>query len=109
MTYYVSVQNGEANRYTATVVGRPDCVAEGVTEQEAVSRVKQVLEHRLLDEKIVPIEVEVDSPLSGELSKSVNSSWLQFAGMYHNNPLFDEVLSEIEQYRGELDAEMGVE
>ncbi len=102
MTYYVSIQNGEANRYRATALGRPDCVAEGATEQEAVSRVKETLKHRLAGEKIVSIEVEVDALPSSRSSKSANFSWLQFAGMYEDDPAFDEVIDEIERYRQEL-------
>jgi hypothetical protein len=32
--------------------------------------------------------------------------WMKFAGMYEDNPLFDEVLADIEAYRRELDEEM---
>lgn len=35
--------------------------------------------------------------------------WMKFAGMYQDNPLFNEVLAHIESYRRELDAEIDVE
>ena len=79
MTYYVTVENGTANRYTATVIGWPNCVAEGTTREEAVARVKQRFTERLHQVEIVPIEVE-----STHLDLTmVNAAhpWAQFAGM----------------------------
>jgi hypothetical protein len=35
--------------------------------------------------------------------------WMNFAGMYKDNPLFDEVVSNIEAYRRELDMEIDTE
>jgi len=45
---------------------------------------------------IVPLEIE--HPHSGH-------PWLKFAGMFKDDPLFDDVLTEIEAYRRELDAD----
>ncbi|WP_228061745.1 hypothetical protein [[Phormidium] sp. LEGE 05292] len=39
------------------------------------------------------------------LPKSENP-WIKFAGMYKDNPLFNEMISEMEAYRSEVDAEM---
>ena len=101
MTYYVTVENGAANRYTATVIGWPNCVAEGTTREEAIARVKQRFTERLHQVEIIPIEVE-----STHLELSIanaNHSWTKFAGMYHANPLFDEVLDSIQAYRRSVD------
>ena len=101
MTYYVSVENGTANRYTATVIGWPNCVAEGNTREEAVARVKQHFTKRLNQVEIVPIEVE-----SAHLDMTMINAdhpWTKFAGMYQENPLFDEVLGSIQAYRRQID------
>ena len=103
MTYYVTVENGTANRYTATVIGWPNCVAEGTTREEAVARVKQRFTERLHQVEIVPIEVE-----STHLDLTmVNAAhpWAKFAGMYQANPLFDEVLASVQAYRRTIDAD----
>lgn len=39
MIYYVSVENGVANHYTASVIGWLDCVADSATREEAITRV----------------------------------------------------------------------
>jgi predicted RNase H-like HicB family nuclease len=95
MTYYVLVENGKQGRYTATVLGWPDCTAHGVTRQEALTRVRQVLAARLTQAEIIPLEIEQSPP---------KHPWLKFAGMFRDDPLFGEVLAEIENYRRELDA-----
>lgn len=103
MTYYVTVENGIANRYTATVIGWPNCVAEGTTREEVGARVKQRFTERLHQVEIVPIEVE-----STHLDLTmVNAAhpWAKFAGMYQANPLFDEVLASVQAYRRTIDAD----
>ncbi|HEY7710848.1 MAG TPA: type II toxin-antitoxin system HicB family antitoxin [Candidatus Entotheonella sp.] len=106
MTYYVIVENGAAQRYTATVIGWPNCVAEGATREEAIAQVKKRFIERLQQVEIVPIEVE-----STQLELSILNTehpWAKFAGMYQANPLFDEVLDSIQAYRRALDADTSV-
>ena len=40
---------------------------------------------------------------------SSDNSWIKYAGMYENNPLFDEVLDDIEKYRQEIDLQNNFE
>lgn len=106
MTYYVTVENGAANRYTATVIGWPNCVAEGATREEAITRVKRRFIDRLKQVEIVPIEIE--STLANPIEHSDEHPWARFAGMYENNPLFDEVLEAIQAYRRAIDEDESV-
>ncbi len=103
MTYYVSVENGVLNRYTATVIGWPNCVAEGTTREEAITRVRQSFTERLNQIEIVPIEVE--STTLDPIIAIGEHPWAKFAGMYQTNPLFDEVSDSIQVYRRQLDAD----
>ena len=96
MTYYVQVENGRRGSYTATVLGWPDCTAQGATREEALTRLRQTLTRRLAQAEIVSMELEHPPP---------GHSWLKFAGMFKDNPLFDDVLAEVEAYRRELDAD----
>ena len=103
MTYYVTAENGTANHYTATVIGWPNCVAKGTTREEAIARVKQRFAERLKQVEIVPIEVETTDLEQQIINKA--HPWAKFAGMYQDNPLFDEVIDAMETYRRELDAD----
>lgn len=106
MTYYVTVENGAANHYTATVIGWPNCVAEGATREETITRVKRRFTERLEQVEIVPIEIE--STLAEPTGHSDEHSWARFAGMYEDNPLFEEVLDAIQTYRRTLDEDESV-
>ncbi len=106
MTYYVTVENGAANRYTATVIGWPNCVAEGKTREEAIDRVKQRFRERLKQVEIIPIEV--GSPHLDPTIANTEHPWAKFASMYQTNPLFDEVLDSIQAYRHAIDKDESV-
>ena len=103
MTYYVSVENSTSLRYMATIVGWPNCIAEGATRDEAVERVKERFIEHLNQVEIVPIEVE--SSNLENISENSSHPWTEFAGVYAENPLFDEVLELIEQDRNAIDTD----
>ena len=94
LSSYVLIENGNEDSYKATVLGWPDCVAQGATRQEALARLRKSLIERLNRAEIVPLEIEP--------AQSAHP-WLKFAGIFKDNPLFDDVLTEIETYRRELD------
>jgi predicted RNase H-like HicB family nuclease len=97
LTYDVLVQNQEDGRVIATVLGLPDCKATGATKEEALTILHEHLTARLAKAEIVSIKIE---PPSSE------HPWMKFAGMYKDNPLFDEVQAYIEADRRKLDGEM---
>ncbi|MGF2036020.1 MAG: hypothetical protein RMZ43_012015 [Nostoc sp. CmiVER01] len=55
------------------------------------------MQTRLETAKIVTLEIEVPK---------VENPWMKFAGMFKDDPQFDEMLGYIEEYRRELDAPM---
>lgn len=83
--------------FRAIVLGLPDCQVEGANKEEAIANIHQLLRDRLAKADIISLEVE---------SPNNEHPWMQFAGMYANNPLFEEVLADIATYRSEIDAEM---
>jgi predicted RNase H-like HicB family nuclease len=94
MQYQVLVQSQPDQSFSAAVLGVPDCVAEGQTEEEAIANAKEALQARLAQGKIVTIEVEMpeaENPL------------LQYAGRFKDDPTFDDYLAEIAAYRQQLD------
>jgi predicted RNase H-like HicB family nuclease len=58
MTYPVFVQAFPDQGYMATVLGWPDCQAEGPTKEKALANVRAVLSHRLAQGEIFSVEVE---------------------------------------------------
>ena len=97
MTYKVAVENG-GDGYTATVLGWPSCVAKAPTREQALVRLREDLSRRLAEVEIVSLDVEAEER---------THPMLKFAGVFKDDPLFDEVAAEIEAYRREIDADNG--
>ena len=76
---------------TQLVLGLSDWKSSGQTENEALENLQQLLQKRLQNSKIVTLEI--DSP-------QTDNPWMKVAGMYNDNPLFDEVLAHLEAERG---------
>jgi len=94
LTYDVLVENQEDGGVSATVLGLPDFKGSGVTKQEALEKLIQLLQER--EPEIVTLEIELPQ---------TEHPWMKFAGMHKDDPQFDEMLEYIEEYRRELDAD----
>ncbi len=97
VTLNVLIESEAEVHYSATVLGLPDCKAEGETREQALTRLYDCVSTRLAQAEIFSMEIKPnDSP----------NPWLKLAGKYKDDPQFDEVLEYIAAYRRELDAEM---
>jgi hypothetical protein len=96
MTHPVFIEKDQGDSVKATVIGWPGLSVSAATRQEALARLRELLRDRLTDGEIVQLDVE---PPGAE------HPWLESAGIFENNPLFDEVLEEIEVHRRAIDAE----
>ncbi|MDZ8189512.1 MAG: hypothetical protein RMX96_32330 [Nostoc sp. ChiSLP02] len=94
LTYDVLIENQENGGVTATVLGLPDFKGYGVTKEEALEKLIQILQER--EPEIVTLEIEVPQ---------TEHPWMKFAGMHKDNPLFAEVLEYIEAERSQIDLE----
>ena len=95
MTYYVVIENGNHGNYTAQVLGWPDTTVKGSSRQEVLTTIQQRISTRLKQAEVVPLEVESFVPSE--------HPWMKFAGMFEDEPMFDDVLEHIHDYREELD------
>ncbi|MBG1244436.1 type II toxin-antitoxin system HicB family antitoxin [Nostoc sp. NZL] len=95
LNYDVLIENQEDGGVIATVLGLPDFKASGVNKEEALEKLIQLLQER--KPEIVTLEIE---------PPQTEHPWTKFAGMFKDDPQFDEVLAYIEADRRELDAQM---
>ncbi|MEB3830778.1 type II toxin-antitoxin system HicB family antitoxin [Phormidium sp. CCY1219] len=93
----VAIKSVTEGEFTARILEWADCHASGSTKEEALERLQGEIRDRLDNSEMYSLEI---MPANGE------HPWMKFAGMYADNPLFDEVLEEIAAYRNEIDAEM---
>ena len=66
--------------------------AEGATRDEAVRRLREMVDLRLRNgAELIALDVPPENP------------WLRFAGMFKDDPLFDEWKAAIREYRAQRD------
>ncbi len=95
MTYSILVEENGADGFQATALGLPECRAVAITRDQALAKLRAALAKRLSKAEIVEVEI----PQSAQ----AEHSWERFAGMFEDEPLFDQVLEDIEARRREDD------
>ncbi|MGH9801694.1 MAG: hypothetical protein ACRD82_15120, partial [Blastocatellia bacterium] len=99
MQYQILIEHSNQNGFVASVIGLPDCVVEGATEEEAINRAKLRLKSRLTQGKIVTVDVDVPA------QELTGNPWIDSAGIFKDDPTFDVFLEEIAKYRREGNAQ----
>jgi predicted RNase H-like HicB family nuclease len=99
MQYQVFVQNPSDRIFMASVVGLPNLTANGITEKEAIDRLKSILDAQFKHGKLVTIDIDVPSDLSPETS----DPWIANMGIFQDDPTFDDFLAEVNTYRNAID------
>jgi predicted RNase H-like HicB family nuclease len=93
MQYQVLVENVADEMFSATVIGVPDCVAEGSTEEEALNNATRLLKARLAKGDLFNIEVDEPSP------RVSANPWLEVHGSLRDDPTFGDFMTEISRNR----------
>ncbi|CAC5345136.1 MULTISPECIES: hypothetical protein [Planktothrix] len=94
LTYPVLIQQ-QNQEYIVTVLGL-DCKAKGSSREAALEQLLEQVNAILKQGEIVQLEIPLPKP---------EHPWMKFAGMFKDDPYFDEMLKDIEDYRRERDAE----
>ncbi len=96
LNYSVLIEQ-KGGGYQATVWGLPDCQVFAANREDALKKIHELVNIRLQNVEIVTREIELPKP---------EHPWMKFAGMFKDDPQFDDVLADIEAHRREFDAEM---
>jgi predicted RNase H-like HicB family nuclease len=100
MQYQVFVQKPTDQTFMASVVGLPNITANGITEKEAIDRLKSILDAQFKNGKLVTIDIDVPS----EKSPGKSDPWITNAGIFKDDPTFDDFLAEMKAYRDDVDS-----
>jgi predicted RNase H-like HicB family nuclease len=93
--YAILIETPKSGGYRATALGLPNCRAKGETRELALQNIRQLLITRLSQSEIVTLKIDSSQP---------EHPWMQFAGMFQTDPQFDDMLSDIQAYRQEIEA-----
>jgi predicted RNase H-like HicB family nuclease len=99
MQYQVFVKNPAESEFMASVVGLPNVTANGITEKEAIDKLKVILDAQFRNGKLVTIDIDIPSTVTEER----NDPWIDNMGIFQDDPTFDEFLAEVNSYRNEVD------
>ncbi|AFY35218.1 hypothetical protein [Calothrix sp. PCC 7507] len=92
----VIVKQGSDGRTIAIVPGIPELQVEASDRATALSQIQQRLETHLAGAEIVSLPVKLPS-------LEPKNPWLEMAGVFKDDPQFEQMLAAIESYRNELD------
>jgi predicted RNase H-like HicB family nuclease len=96
MTVYVLIENKPEGRYTASLISWPDIRAQGETEDEALSQLRQSFTAHMRHARIVPLDLDL---------ATAEKPWLEMAGIFRDDPFSTEFEELIAAYRRELDTQ----
>jgi predicted RNase H-like HicB family nuclease len=82
--------------FHASILGLPDCQAEGATREDALANVQTVLRSRLASVEIVTVPLELPA-------------LTQLTGIFKDDPQWDEFQAAMASYRHQLDEELEAE
>jgi predicted RNase H-like HicB family nuclease len=102
MQYQIFVQNQAEQGFVASVVGMPQVSVEGMTEDEAIAKVKMALAAQLATGKLVTIEMAGHSVLA-QSTAPLADPWIKNMGIFADDPTFDDFLQEVEAYRQQVE------
>ena len=94
LKYDVMVEQTNGKGYTARLLAWPETVVEAPTQEKALQQMRVLLLERLAKTDIVTLEIQ---------HTEIGHSWAPFAGMWADDPSFDEFQAEIQRYRREVD------
>jgi predicted RNase H-like HicB family nuclease len=83
----------------ATVLELPNCHAEAPTREQALEELKIQVATRLGKAEILSLELQ-PSPI-----QHPENPWMKFAGVFKDDPDFDQFQQSIQDYRREIDVQ----
>lgn len=102
MTFDVILVKEANNGYIARPILWPESAVHGETEQEALNRVRALIRDLLNRTKFVQVQIDISKD-------QVDNPWLTKAGIFAEDPTWDDFLQEIAEYRRELNGKQSTE
>jgi hypothetical protein len=98
MVFDVMLVKEAENGYTARPLLWPDVETHGATQQEALEAVQRRIREMLGQTQFVQVEVDVPNA-------QTENPWLEKAGMFADDPTWNEFLQAMAEYRRKLENE----
>ncbi|CAD0227327.1 hypothetical protein [Planktothrix agardhii] len=96
LNYDIGIKQLKNGKYQTFVLKYPSLKASGNSREKAIKKLSRRLQAFFKDTEIIQLEIEVPK---------TEHPWLKYAGMFKDDPQFDQVLEAIQDYRNQIDAE----
>ncbi|NES21725.1 MAG: hypothetical protein F6K41_23055 [Symploca sp. SIO3E6] len=97
----ILLENRDDGLTVATVLEVPNLQATDKTKQGAIEKVRQLLQERLAKAEIIQISLP-------KKSSDYKTSLMKFAGIFAEDPDFQEIMSDIRKEREAVGAGLGI-
>ena len=98
MTFDVILLRQAGNGYIARPLLWPDKTVHGNTEEEALDGVRELIRDLLGQTQFVKVEIELPA-------QPTPNPWLAKAGLFADDPTWDDFLASMAEYRRQIDDE----
>ncbi|MCE7990175.1 MAG: hypothetical protein DYG89_54230 [Caldilinea sp. CFX5] len=98
ISYDILLTRQANDGYLARPVLMPELVVAGKDEQEALARVREALAEQQTERRVVHITLPTSQ-------STEDDPWLRFAGMWQDDPNWEQFLADIASYRQAVDAQ----
>jgi predicted RNase H-like HicB family nuclease len=96
---HILLERNSQGNAIASVLELPTCYAEAPTRELALEELKKQVVARLEKAEILSLELQPTTP------QQPDNPWMKFAGVFKDDPSFDEFQQSIQDYRREVDAQ----
>lgn len=96
----VLIKQESSGKVSAMVLGLPEYRVESTDCISALASLQKLLATNLENVEIVSLEIEQSQP---------THSWSKFAGMFKDDPYFDEMQKDINEFRQQKNADLDVD
>lgn len=93
----VLIKNESDGKVSAMVLGLPEYRVESSDRQSALADLQKLIATRLTGAEVVSLEIEIPKK---------ENPWQRFAGVFKDDPSFEQMQEDIAEYRREKDADM---
>ena len=93
---HILLEHTDQGNVIATLLELPNCQAEAPTREQALAALQQQVAARLANTELLALDIQP--------TLTTANPWMKFAGVFKDDPDFDEFQRAIQDYRREIDA-----
>ncbi|PSF36006.1 hypothetical protein C7H19_14775 [Aphanothece hegewaldii CCALA 016] len=99
LTLHILLERTEVGKTIASILELPNCSVEEPTDEQAIESLKKMVASHLEKIEVIPLKIEIPQ------SQQTEKPWMKFAGVFKDDPDFDEIVEELRAERNLMDDE----